>query len=212
MERRHQLRFDHTHFDIYLSGCCNQQSVYQCLELQCDRGLVIIVLLNLIGNALKFSRMRDHALIEIGHLVTDEGRVIFVRDNGVGFDMQYSNKLFRPFERLHNRADIDGTGAVCAHSGADHASSAHRSTARRAALQKDKSCVFMDLSKDETGKLYLSDTVDTTTESTTIGPCVPQPLRCSCGSASRQWLARRRRRTSPGSSAIIVRHDRRMRA
>lgn len=79
-------------------------------EIQCDRGLAIIVFLNLIGNALKFSRMRDHALIEIGHLVTDEGRVIFVRDNGVGFDMQYSNKLFRPFERLHNRADIDGTG------------------------------------------------------------------------------------------------------
>ena len=54
-------------------------------------------------------------MIEIGHLVTDEGRVIFVRDNGVGFDMQYSNKLFRPFERMHNRADIDGTGI-----GVDH--------------------------------------------------------------------------------------------
>ena len=79
-------------------------------EMECDRGLVQIVLQNLIGNALKFSRQRDHAIIEIGHVISGSGRVIFVRDNGIGFDMQHAGKLFHAFERLHPYSALEGTG------------------------------------------------------------------------------------------------------
>ena len=79
-------------------------------EVECDRGLVQIVLQNLIGNALKFSRERAHTIIEIGHVMTGSGRVIFVRDNGIGFDMQHAGKLFHAFERLHPYSALEGTG------------------------------------------------------------------------------------------------------
>jgi PAS domain S-box-containing protein len=79
-------------------------------EVECDRGLVQIVLQNLIGNALKFSRERAHTIIEIGHVMTGSGRVIFVRDNGIGFDMQHAGKLFHAFERLHPYSAYEGTG------------------------------------------------------------------------------------------------------
>jgi len=65
---------------------------------------------NLIANAIKFTRKRAPAVIEAG--VTEiEGRaVIFVRDNGAGFDMKYVDKLFGVFQRLHRAADFEGTG------------------------------------------------------------------------------------------------------
>lgn len=79
-------------------------------EMQCDRGLVQILFQNLIGNALKFTRGRDRAVIEIGHILTDAGRVLFVRDNGIGFSMEHSGKLFQAFERLHPYSSYEGTG------------------------------------------------------------------------------------------------------
>ncbi len=79
-------------------------------EVQCDRGLALLIFQNLIGNALKFTRRRDRAVIEIGHVVTDTDRVIFVRDNGVGFDMQYAGRLFQAFQRLHAQSQFEGTG------------------------------------------------------------------------------------------------------
>jgi PAS domain S-box-containing protein len=69
------------------------------------------VLVNLIGNAVKYSRPRDPAQIEIGCAGEEDGRVIlFVRDNGVGFDMQYAHKLFGVFQRLHRADEFEGTG------------------------------------------------------------------------------------------------------
>jgi len=75
-----------------------------------DKGLLHAVLDNLIGNAWKFSAKRPLARIEVGTLREGTNTVYFVRDNGVGFDMQYADKLFTPFQRLHAREEFEGTG------------------------------------------------------------------------------------------------------
>ncbi len=76
-----------------------------------DASLLKQVLTNLIDNAIKYSRTRDPARIEIGCAGEEMGRVIlFVRDNGVGFDMRYVDKLFGVFQRLHRPEEFEGTG------------------------------------------------------------------------------------------------------
>jgi chemotaxis family two-component system sensor kinase Cph1 len=70
-----------------------------------------VVLDNLIANALKFTRPRQQARIEIGSLPGQASEaVLFVRDNGVGFDMTYVDKLFGVFQRLHRADEFEGTG------------------------------------------------------------------------------------------------------
>ncbi len=75
-----------------------------------DSGLMKQVLSNLIGNAVKFTRSREKALIEIGGRMDGHEIIYFVRDNGVGFDMRYYDKLFGVFQRLHHDDDFEGTG------------------------------------------------------------------------------------------------------
>jgi two-component system sensor histidine kinase/response regulator len=75
-----------------------------------DPFLLRAALENLIGNAWKFTRRRDDALIEVGAVTADNGRMFFVRDNGAGFDMAYASKLFKPFERLHLTNEFEGLG------------------------------------------------------------------------------------------------------
>ena len=75
-----------------------------------DRALLKQVWVNLLSNALKYSRDRKPAVVEIGCEQKDGQRAYFVRDNGVGFDMQYAGKLFGVFQRLHRADEFEGTG------------------------------------------------------------------------------------------------------
>jgi light-regulated signal transduction histidine kinase (bacteriophytochrome) len=75
-----------------------------------DTAMLHQVWINLLANALKYSRKTEAAVIEVGALDDPGGPVYFVRDNGVGFDMRYAHKLFGVFERLHRSEEFEGTG------------------------------------------------------------------------------------------------------
>ncbi len=75
-----------------------------------DRALTRAALENLLGNTWKFTRKKDKARIEFGMTGHDGDTAYFVRDNGVGFNMEYANKLFGPFQRLHGSDEFEGTG------------------------------------------------------------------------------------------------------
>jgi PAS domain S-box-containing protein len=77
---------------------------------QADPALLRQVLSNLLGNALKFTRRREVAHIELGCQLVQGEPVYFVRDNGVGFDMKYADELFGVFQRLHSVTEYEGTG------------------------------------------------------------------------------------------------------
>jgi light-regulated signal transduction histidine kinase (bacteriophytochrome) len=76
---------------------------------QADPTMLRQVFQNLLSNALKFTRSRAHTVIEVGAIQSDHRTVYYVRDNGVGFDMAYLNKIFGVFQRLHSR-EYEGTG------------------------------------------------------------------------------------------------------
>jgi signal transduction histidine kinase len=75
-----------------------------------DAGLVTIVLVNLLGNAWKYSAKQAAARIAFGHETRDKETVFYVRDNGAGFDMARAEKLFTPFQRMHRDSEFEGTG------------------------------------------------------------------------------------------------------
>ncbi len=75
-----------------------------------DAAFIHMALRNLISNAIKYSRKREQAVIEIGAEERPEEIIVYVRDNGVGFNMQYANKLFGVFQRLHRMEEFEGTG------------------------------------------------------------------------------------------------------
>lgn len=103
----------HEVIDDLASETANRKIEWRVTELpavSCDRELMRIVYTNLLSNAVKFTRKQPKAVIEIGQQ-TSEGRVLlFVRDNGAGFDMRYADKLFGVFQRLHQERDFEGTG------------------------------------------------------------------------------------------------------
>jgi PAS domain S-box-containing protein len=80
------------------------------MVLQLDREGMAVVLRNLVGNAIKFSRATDQPEVEIGARTEGGRRILWVRDNGVGFDMKYHDRIFGIFQRLQRAEDYQGTG------------------------------------------------------------------------------------------------------
>ncbi len=80
------------------------------LNARGDARLITIVLVNLLGNAWKYSAKRSEARIAFGQENKGNETAFFVRDNGAGFDMAYAGKLFAPFQRLHRDSEFEGTG------------------------------------------------------------------------------------------------------
>jgi len=87
-----------------------KSTIHSDMKAWGDEGLVRIILQNLIGNAWKYTSTTANASIEIGSLGEGKNTVYYVRDNGVGFSMEFSDKLFRPFERLHSEEQFEGNG------------------------------------------------------------------------------------------------------
>ena len=85
-------------------------------EVRGDPAMLRQVFINLLANAVKYTRTRDHAVIEVSASETADEYILSVRDNGVGFDNAYAHKLFGVFQRLHPAHEFEGTGiglAIC---------------------------------------------------------------------------------------------------
>ncbi len=78
--------------------------------LECDPSLIKCVFTNLLSNAIKYTRRKQRAIIEVGHQIVGGKAVLFIRDNGAGFDQRYAGKLFGVFQRLHKMEEFEGTG------------------------------------------------------------------------------------------------------
>jgi PAS domain S-box-containing protein len=140
------------------SGRQMEWRIGELSKWHCDAALVKTVFANLLSNAVKFTRDRSPAVIEVGQILADSKPVLFVRDNGVGFDMKYADKLFGMFQRLHTDQEFPGTGVGLA-------------TVRRI-VQKHGGQVWAKASVDEGATFYftLADPI--------AGNAGKQPERC----------------------------------
>lgn len=75
-----------------------------------DPNLINLLFENLISNALKYTSKQNNAVIEFDAIQENSKTIHYIRDNGIGFDMQYADKLFKPFQRLHDQREFEGTG------------------------------------------------------------------------------------------------------
>ena len=85
-------------------------NIHPIPDCSVDSSMIKQVWMNLIGNAIKYSSKKDCPQIEIGFAPGDDEEIYFVKDNGAGFDMKYSSKLFNVFQRLHRKDEFEGTG------------------------------------------------------------------------------------------------------
>ena len=84
--------------------------IKQLLPAQADNTALKQVWTNLISNAIKYSKLKEKTIIEIGSKTSGGEIVYYIKDNGAGFDMRYANKLFDIFQRLHSDEEFEGTG------------------------------------------------------------------------------------------------------
>ncbi len=75
-----------------------------------DHSLLYQVMMNILGNAVKYTRDRKNAVIEVGGRIEGNEKIYYVKDNGIGFDERYADKLFGPFQRMHGLGEYEGTG------------------------------------------------------------------------------------------------------
>jgi len=123
-------------------------------ELQADPRLLRQVMINLLSNALKYTRNRERPRIEIGATESDDEIIVFIRDNGVGFDMKYSNKLFGVFSRLHPASEFEGIGIGLANVGRIIRRHGGRVWAQSAI--NEGATFFFSLPKTQKGKVPIS--------------------------------------------------------
>lgn len=103
----------HSVFDELLAtntGCRARLHVGALPAVRGDAAMIRQLLMNLLSNALKFTRCREEAVIEVGSRLWDDQIAFYVKDNGVGFDMRHASKLFGVFQRLHRADEFEGTG------------------------------------------------------------------------------------------------------
>jgi light-regulated signal transduction histidine kinase (bacteriophytochrome) len=80
------------------------------IKVNGDHRLLMLIMSNLMNNAYKFSSQKAETRIELGSIILNNKKTFFLRDNGAGFDMRHSDKLFKPFQRLHATRDFPGMG------------------------------------------------------------------------------------------------------
>ncbi len=97
-------------FESITEGRAVQWHITNLPTVKGDRAMLRLALVNLLSNALKFTRERAPAEIEVGCQMGEKETIIFIRDNGAGFDMTYADKLFGVFQRLHHSDEFEGTG------------------------------------------------------------------------------------------------------
>jgi PAS domain S-box-containing protein len=97
-------------FSDELSGRNIEINISDLPDAMGDENLINQVWVNLISNAIKYSRNKEKAVIEIGGKIENDKTIFFIRDNGAGFDMAYADKLFGVFQRLHKARDFEGVG------------------------------------------------------------------------------------------------------
>ena len=117
-------------------------SIEDDLVTEADENLVPIIIENLIGNAWKYTSKKDEASIEFGKTSKKGKMYFYVKDNGIGFNMDYADKIFQPFQRLHTDKNFDGTGIGLA-------------TVYRA-IQRQGGEVFAESSPDQGATFYFS--------------------------------------------------------
>ncbi|RYZ32705.1 MAG: GHKL domain-containing protein, partial [Sphingobacteriales bacterium] len=108
-----------------------------------DRNTIRQVWSNLLGNAVKYSGRRKDAKIEIRSSSRDNMLVFSIRDNGVGFDPKYKDKLFKVFHRLHDNSEFEGTGVVLAL--VDRIVARHQGTVWAEAVPGEGACFYFSL-------------------------------------------------------------------
>jgi PAS domain S-box-containing protein len=95
---------------ILIPGCKPEFRLAELPNAHADKTMLKLVLVNLLSNLLKFSCNKEKPLIEAGFRLIDGETTYFIKDNGAGFDMKYSDKLFSVFQRLHQQTEFEGTG------------------------------------------------------------------------------------------------------
>ena len=93
-----------------IAGRQMQVEIEKIPQAMGDPAMMHQIFVNLLSNAIKFSHFKEHAMIKMGSYVEADETVYFVRDNGAGFNMQYADKLFGAFQRLHGMDEFEGTG------------------------------------------------------------------------------------------------------